>query len=249
MLLGNAHIEGARGHLLHHDIQRTAARHRWGNTQYLWIFLGKLHNRFTKHILVTRWRKLLYRNDFSKTGILVEYPWSMPQGLVGLSRLIPLPLFGDYMQQLGPGNILQVVEHLGKTHHIVTVYRTKISEVERLEKVALLKQGSLYTRLNFFNVSASNRPQLFEVRKHIPHILTQLVVRLRGGDIEQVLIKRPNVGIDSHVVVVKHNQQVGFLHPGVVQSLEGQAGRHRAITNNGHHLTLLVVELGGNGHT
>ena len=40
MSLGNAHIEGALGHLLHHDIHRTASRHGWGNTYNLRILTG-----------------------------------------------------------------------------------------------------------------------------------------------------------------------------------------------------------------
>ena len=47
-----------------------------------------------------------------------------------------------------------------------------------------------------------------------------------------ILIERAYILVDSHVVVVEHNEQVVFVDRGIVQALEGETAAYRGIADN-----------------
>src|SRR5262249_35145307 len=60
--------------------------------------------------------------------------------------------------------------------------------------------------------------------------------------------ERTHVLRNGHVVVVEHDEQIGRQRSGVVQGLERQAGRDRAIADHGHHAAALTSLRGRHGH-
>ena len=61
----------------------------------------------------------------------------------------------------------------------------------------------------------------------------------------QILVQRADRRRDRHVVVVEDDEQVGIGDTGIVQRLEGHAGRHRAVADDGDDLALFAFLLGG----
>ena len=52
----------------------------------------------------------------------------MPQGLVFFGQIKALALYCFYVQQLGPGYVLQALECLGKLQYVVPVYWSEITK-------------------------------------------------------------------------------------------------------------------------
>ena len=73
-------------------------------------------------------------------------------------------------------------------------------------------------------------------------------VEIAAHQLRQVAVERTDGRADAHVVVVQHHQQVAVGHTRVVERLEGHAGTHRAVTNDGHCMAVVALALGGQCH-
>ncbi len=82
----------------------------------------------------------------------------------------------------------------------------------------------------------------------VPYVFLQAVVPLVGGYLEQVVVQRADVLVDGNLVVVEDDQQVGVQAAGVVETLEGQAARHRAVADDGDYVLLSAFHLRRDGH-
>jgi hypothetical protein len=75
------------------------------------------------------------------------------------------------------------------------------------------------------------------------------VIVLPGHDLVQVALEGPHVGVDAHVVVVEdHQEALGLQIARLVQPLEGEAGGHGAVSNDGDAGVVLVLEVAGLRH-
>ena len=92
----------------------------------------------------------------------------------------------------------------------------------------------------------------FKQRRRIAqHLLAHVLgrrVELPAHELGQVAVERAHRGRDRHVVVVQHHQQPALGHTGVVQGLEGHAGRHGAVADDGHGVAFIALDLGGQRH-
>ena len=69
-----------------------------------------------------------------------------------------------------------------------------------------------------------------------------------GHQAGQDVVQRPDRRRDRHLVVVEDDEHVGVGDAGVVERLEGHAGRHRAVADDGDDLARLALLLGGQRH-
>ena len=71
---------------------------------------------------------------------------------------IALPFYGDAMEDFGSWNIFEVFEDFHQVVHVMSIYRTKIAEVEGFKEVALLEycrfDCSFYFGYNFLCAAA-----------------------------------------------------------------------------------------------
>ena len=253
MLLGNAHIERPRRHLLHHDVERATRRHSGRDTHDAVVLLSQFHNGVAKHILIFQRlavRIILYLH----TRLGVEQSRRMIGDRILLGGAHPLALLGNNMQQLGTLNLLQLCQHLHQLVQIVAVDGTEIAEAQRLEQIGGTqcrrlghKCGALQEIERF--CSALTGIQLVAAQLH-PHLLFQLVVFGRCRDAGQVAAQSAHCLVDADTVVVQHHQHVGTRHSGIVQTLKSLAPRHRAVANHRYMLTLRVaLQLRGHSHS
>ena len=71
------------------------------------------------------------------------------------------------------------------------------------------------------------------------------VVVLAGYDLVQVTLERSDVRIDAHIVVVEDHQEVlGFQIARLVEALEGHAGGHGAVADDGDAGVILLLQIG-----
>jgi phosphoribosylformylglycinamidine (FGAM) synthase-like enzyme len=86
----------------------------------------------------------------------------------------------------------------------------------------------------------------FEQRRHaLEHRLADVLgrrVELPAHQLRQVAVERAHRRADAHVVVVQDDQQVAVGHAGVVERLEGHAGGHGAVADDGHRVAVLALD-------
>ena len=63
-----------------------------------------------------------------------------------------------------------------------------------------------------------------------------------------MVVERANVRRDRHIVVIEDDQHVGVHCAGIVQCLEGHAGRHCAIADDGDGVTIVALSFAGHRH-
>lgn len=85
-------------------------------------------------------------------------------------------------------------------------------------------------------------------RQHLLAAFADGGVELAGHQPGQVVVERPDIFGDGHLVVIEHHQHVLVDIAGVVEGLEGHARRDGAVTYDGHHLAAQPLALGGNRH-
>ena len=150
----------------------------------------------------------------------------MPSGLVLLGLREALAFHSFNVQQFWSRNAFQVVENFGQINDIVAVDRAEVAEIQRLEQVALFQQNRLHTAVNLLDKRLSVRSEAVQLAQHIPHFVFQFVVSLRCRDIDQIIFESAHARVDSHVVIVQNDKQVGLLNAGVVEAFESQAAGH-----------------------
>ena len=143
MSLGNAHIKGALGHLLHHDIHRTASRHGWSNAYNLRILTGQFQQCLTKDILKARRRVLIFIYQ-SLARFEIELSRCVPYGDILLGRGVAVTFLGVQMEQLGTFHPLQLSEDAHQFLDVVPVERPEVADVHAFEHVLLVGDGRLH---------------------------------------------------------------------------------------------------------
>ncbi len=88
--------------------------------------------------------------------------------------------------------------------------------------------------------------QFVHRRRHGQHLADAFLgmrIELAAHQPRQIAVERADRGRDRHVVVVQdHDQRQVLFDTGVVHRLEGHAGSHRAVADNGNGVTLLALD-------
>ena len=125
--LGNADVVEPIGQFLGELYQPGTGRHGGGDGDDTRVALGKLHQRFAKHILVVRrfldWDGAL----FDRLGLGFH---TVPLDRVGLGGYVPSPLAGDHVQQHRFVEFFGPAQNPNDILDVVTVDRTNVFESE-----------------------------------------------------------------------------------------------------------------------
>ena len=162
----------------------------------------------------------------------------MVQRRVRFGELVALALARHHMQELRPFQIADVLQGRDQRIQIVPVNRADVVEAEFFE------QGA-------------GRDQSLDVLFHLAgdrgaeHFFAGAASRSIGAPGEHAredLGQRAHRRRDRHFVVVEDYQQAGIAHTGVVQCLEGHAGRHGAVADHRDGVAVLAFLLRRNRH-
>ena len=156
----------------------------------------------------------------------------MVQHRVGLGELVARALAGNDVQELWPLEHLHVPQRGNEGTEIVAVDRPDVVESQLLEQRAR-RHHALDVFLGALRQLAQNA----------------LAGALRGGvetprhQLGKVLVQGAHRRRDGHFVVIENHEQIHIHRAHVVQRFERHAGRHRAVTDYGHHVALYARKL------
>ena len=246
--LGDAHIEGACGQGLHHDVHGAAGGHGGSNPYDAAILAGQLKEGMAEHVLVFgRDARLLA--VYALAGLHVELAGCMPHGGGFLGGLVALALDGVQVEQLGALHVFQLAQQAHYLLHVVAVEGSEVAYVHALEHILLMADGRLDGVVEAYQTMAAVVAEHAAAVEPLRELVAQVVVGLVGVEVEQILLHAAHGVVDAHVVVVENDEHVVVARRHIVQSLIGQTAAHGAVAYHGHHMLCLVfAQLGGHRH-
>ena len=128
----------------------------------------------------------------------------------------------------------------------MSVGRTEVTNVQTCEDIIRLFGERRFPVV----VSPQHRPAFLFVDQ--VHLLRQTVeppsppvIGRTRRQVHEILGKTAFERVDSHMVVIEHNEQVVLVHRGVVQSLKSQTARHSSVSDDGYGMMAFLFERGG----
>src|SRR5574344_254749 len=142
MSLGDAHIEHAVGHILHHDVHGASSRHSRCNTHDFGVLFRQFQQCFTEHVLIFR---RLVTGILNKTFacIHIKLTRSMPDSRMLLGRFISFTLHGMQMEQFWTLHLLQLAQDTHQRLEVITCIWAKIADIHTFKDVLLMADGRL----------------------------------------------------------------------------------------------------------
>ena len=242
MSFGDAHVEDAVGHLVHHQVERATRRHSRRYANYLRVLLRKFDDSASEHVLVAqRLRRSVAGESLARVG--VELAGCVPYRSRFLGRFVSLALHRVQVQEFRAAHVLQLVQYAHQFHHVVAVERTEVAYVHALEDVLLMGKRRLDGVVEAYESLATVVVEIALRVEPLRSAVAQAVVRGVGVEIEQVFLHAAHSVVDAHVVVVKDDEQVVGRRRYVVETLKCQSARHRAVAYYGYDVSVCVVVL------
>ena len=172
----------------------------------------------------------------------------MPQRCVALGGLKAFTLNRVEVEHLGALQILDALEGAHEFHHVVPVFGTKVSDVQSLEHISLVREQRLD------GVVETQDAPLAVVIQDVPSVqdlgslVSQTIVERACVKFVQVLPHAAYAAVDAHVVVIQDDEHIVRGRRHIVESLEGQAARHAAVADDCHHVAAIALLARGHRH-
>ena len=231
MTFGNAYIETALGQFFHHDIHRTARRHRWCNADDTLVLFGKFEQCLTKNVLEF-WRMVRVVANDSLARFRVEFAGRVPNRCLLFGRFVAFSLRRVQVKQFRTAHILQLSKNTHQFNDVVAVERSEITDVHTLENVLLTSQ-SRFQRIVEANQSLPTLIAHHSTRlEPLRSLETQFVVGRIRIELQQVFLHTAHRLVNRHIVVVEDDEQVVVGRRNIVQTLERQSAAHRTVADN-----------------
>ncbi len=131
----------------------------------------------------------------------------------------------------------------------MTVERPEISYVESFEEVLLLGDERFEAVVEAEQGTTSFVGDEMQFLERLECLVTQVVIKFGCREVGEIRIESSYVGIDRHVVVIEHDEEIVRSIRCVVQSLECQATAYRGVAYDGHYIALGIVVLHPRGHS
>ena len=239
MTFGNADIEGAFRHLVHHDVHGAACRHGGCHTHNLGILTGQLQQRLAKDVLETR-RYVGGVLDYTLSRLGIKPAWGVPDGDILLGRGVAVAFLGVQVQQFGTAHAFQLAQDAYQFLDVVTVEGTEVADVHAFEDVLLVRNGRLDSIRQADESTTAVVLKESDAVQPSRHLEAQGIVGLVGTQRQQVLLHAAHGTVDGHVVVVEDDEDVAVTGRHVVQTFIRQTARHGSVADDGHHVALVL---------
>ena len=241
MLFGNGDIEVAFWVLLGKLDQARTLAHGGGDAQEAVVLPGHVAQPVAEDFGVSRVGRGLALGQ-SVLGRVEGGHAVVGQGVL-FRRGVALALFGDDVQETWALDVLEALQGLDQHVHVVAVDGADVVEAKLFEQRA----GDDHAFDMLFGA-----PRQFPDAGHPAQDFFAFFAHGRvepaGQDLGEVVVHRPDVGRDAHVVVVQYDQQVRVDGAGVVHGLVGHAAGDAAVADDGDHVVAAALELVGDGH-
>ncbi|KAF5028891.1 hypothetical protein DSECCO2_654340 [anaerobic digester metagenome] len=133
VLLADAHVHEALGHVLGEIRQSRALGHGRGDGHDALIGLGQGRQRLAEHLRVAR---RAHARLFHEPGLGLETAHAVKIGGVVLGRSVTAPLLGQHVDEDRPVDLLDFLEDLNQPRRVVAVDGAQVVETEGLEQHA-----------------------------------------------------------------------------------------------------------------
>ena len=133
--------------------------------------------------------------------------------------------------------------------YVVSVQRPEVTDVHSLEHILLIGQQGLQRVVETQNLAFAFLVEPSKLQQFLGHAVSQGVVPTAGVELMQIIGHASHTAVNAHIVVVQNDEQVVGHGAGIVQSFVSQTATHTAIANDGNHLSVFIVQIGGHSHT
>ena len=135
MTFGNAHIERALWHFLHHDGKAAPCCHSRRDAYDAVVLSRKLKQCLSEDVLILRRKRGVEGKQLTRFGVVLA--GSMIDSRVLLGSLEALALDGVNVQKLRTFHVLYLPQRVDQLDDVVSVGRTEVADVHPLEDVLL----------------------------------------------------------------------------------------------------------------
>ncbi len=246
MPFGDSHIEEPIGVSSLEQVGAGSIPHARGDGHDLLVHLPQLHQPLPEYLLVSGQATAPAYRGVSRVSFegLRRVP---PEGVL-LGRLEPLSLLGQHVDQDGSPHLLHTGECVHQRVQIVSLDGADIPEPKLLEEHTR-HEDILHALIHFIGEVLHDFAQ---ARGHpmqqILHLSPDPVVDGIRDHAGEVLVHRPDIGSDGHLVVVEDDDEVSAGMSSVVQCLVGQSAPHGPVADDGDDREIGFIQVTGNGH-
>ena len=160
-----------------------------------------------KHVLILLWLCRVVVND-TLTCIGVELTWCVPRCYVLFGWCIAMSFLSMQVQQLWTFHVLDSTEYAHQLFDIVTIERTKVTDIHAIEDVLLVSNGTLDSiRQALDAIFAVVIHQSFAAQPLCGLEFDGIIGSVRVQS-QQIFLHSTHTTVYRHVVVVQDNQQV-----------------------------------------
>ena len=165
---------------------------------------------------------------------------------VVFGRGIALALFGDHMEKMGAGLLMDAAQHFLQLLLVVSIEWAIVMKAHILEHGGMI-HGPADHGLSTLDRGFQRRPDDRHTIQEGPHILLGVVIAACGAQMAQIPGKRAHVFGDGHFVVIQDDQQV-IQSADIVHALVDHAAGKGTVSDQGHDLSRLSPQLFGPGN-
>ncbi len=207
--------------------------HCRGNGHQLAVFGGGFAQPVTENFRIARHPTAAF---WQAAAGVVELGYRVEGDRIFFRRFVASAFFGHDVQELRAFQVTHVFQRGDQPQHVMSIHRTNVV------KAQLFKQRARHDHA--FDVLFGAFQQLFDrgyAREDFFAAFAQAGVELTGEQVRQVVVQRPDVFGNRHLVVIEHHQHVWFDIARVVHRLKGHPGGDRAIANDADGAALFVL--------
>ena len=239
VLFGNAHVKAAARKTLGKQVQASAIRHGRRHGDDLVAARRLVDQRIGKDAGIAG--RVGLGLDLHP-GQHVELRRGMALVGGGLGRGIALALFRQHMDQHRPGGpCLHRAQHRQQLVQIMPVDRAHIGKAQLFKQRAA--HGNAFQHL--LGAARTFLKRLGQQAQRAFGSRFQILKRRFSIQPREIGRQRPHRRGNRHLVVVQDHEQPFFQMAGVVQRLEGHAGRHRAVADHRDPVARIAAQIGG----
>ena len=245
VLLGDADVEVAIGKFLREAHQAGAFAHRRRDRDETLIGGRHVAQPVAENLRVRRTRPRARRRlRFHQAHARIELARTVIGDRIFLGELVALPLARDDVQELRSLEALQVRERVDEDIEVVAVDGAGVVEAEFLEE-RRGREHALGVLLEAFGELLHRR---WREAEHFFRGASRRRVETPGHQLREVVVERPDVLRDRHVVVVEDDDHVRSCLLGVVERLERHAAGERAVADHRDDALIEPEALGRHRH-
>ena len=138
-------------------------------------------------------------------------------------------------------HILNIIENLYEIVHVMAIHWPKITDAESFEQVMLPCEQRLQAVVETQDILPAVIIDQIDLLQTPIDIIAHLIIGLTGRNIHQILAQTSYTMVNGHIVIIQDNQQIIGINRRIIQSLKGQATRHRTITNHRDHMPIILT--------